>query len=60
MLPTLQPEGLSFCRVYAGVFITLSLGWGWWVEGVRPDRYDLLGGAVALVGAGIIIYAPRG
>ncbi|MDQ3167161.1 MAG: YnfA family protein, partial [Chloroflexota bacterium] len=63
VLPALQSEGLSFGRVYAaygGVFIALSLGWGWWVEGARPDCYDLLGGVVALVGAGIIIYAPRG
>lgn len=63
VLPALQPEGMGFGRVYAaygGVFIALSLLWGWWVEGIRPDRYDLLGGAVALAGAAIIIYAPRG
>jgi len=38
----------------------LALAWGWWVDGVRPDRYDLLGAVVALVGVGIIMYAPRG
>jgi small multidrug resistance family-3 protein len=63
VLPTLQPPAASFGRVYAaygGVFIALSLAWGWWIDGVRPDRWDLLGGAVALAGVAIIMYAPRG
>lgn len=62
VLPTLQPEGAHFSRVYAaygGVFVALSLLWGWWVDGVRPDRFDLLGGFIALLGVGIIMYAPR-
>ncbi len=62
VLPTLQPESASFGRVYAtygGVFIALSLLWGWQVDGVRPDRYDVVGAAIALVGVGIIMYAPR-
>jgi small multidrug resistance family-3 protein len=62
VLPTLQPDSASFGRVYAaygGIFVALSLLWGWWIDGVRPDRFDLLGGAVALVGVGIIMYAPR-
>jgi small multidrug resistance family-3 protein len=62
VLPTLQPEGAHFGRIYAaygGVFVALSLVWGWWIDGVRPDRFDLLGGAIALVGVGIIMYAPR-
>jgi len=63
VLPTLQPESASFGRVYAaygGVFVVLSLAWGWGIDGVRPDRYDLIGGAIALVGVAIIMYAPRG
>ncbi len=44
---------------YSGVYIASSLIWLWIMEGVRPDRWDLLGGAVCLVGAGIIIGAPR-
>ena len=62
VLPTLQPREVSFGRVYAaygGVFVALSLLWGWRVDGVGPDRYDLLGGAIALAGVGIIMYAPR-
>jgi small multidrug resistance family-3 protein len=61
VIPTLQPHG-DFGRVYAaygGVFIVLSIFWGWKVDQVQPDRYDLLGGAIALVGVFIIMYWPR-
>lgn len=44
---------------YAGVYLVASLGWLWAVEGARPDRWDLIGGAVALTGAGIILFGPR-
>lgn len=60
VIPTLQPA--NFGRVYAaygGVFIALSLLWGWKIDGITPDAYDLLGGAIALIGVGIIMYAPR-
>lgn len=60
VIPTLQPA--DFGRVYAaygGFFIGLALLWGWQVDQVVPDRFDWLGAAVALVGVGIIMYAPR-
>lgn len=44
---------------YGGVYIAASLAWLWRVEGVRPDRWDLLGAALCLVGASIILFAPR-
>lgn len=44
---------------YAGVYLAASLGWLWAVEGARPDRWDLIGGAVALLGAAIILFGPR-
>lgn len=44
---------------YGGVYIVASLGWLRWVEGVAPDRYDLVGGAVSLAGAAIILCGPR-
>jgi small multidrug resistance family-3 protein len=62
VLPTLQPEEAPFGRVYAaygGVFVALSLLWGWWIDGAKPDRYDVIGAAIALIGVGIIMYAPR-
>jgi len=44
---------------YGGVYIAASLFWLWAVEATRPDRWDLLGAAVCLLGAGIILFAPR-
>ena len=60
VIPTLQPA--SFGRVYAaygGVFVVLSILWGWRIDKISPDRFDLIGGAVALVGVFIIMYWPR-
>ena len=57
----LQPDA-NFGRVlaaYGGVFIVGSLLWGIAFDGFRPDRYDVLGAAVCLVGVGVIMYAPR-
>ena len=61
VVPTLQREG-SFGRVYAaygGVFVVMALLWGWWLNGDRPDRWDLLGALVVSVGVGIIFFGPR-
>jgi len=44
---------------YGGVYIAASLVWLWLVEGARPDRWDLLGGLVCLVGALIVVAGPR-
>ncbi|WP_225207618.1 YnfA family protein [Novosphingobium huizhouense] len=44
---------------YGAVYICASLSWLWAVEGTRPDRWDTLGAAVCLVGAGIILLGPR-
>jgi small multidrug resistance family-3 protein len=59
---TLQPDP-HFGRIlaaYGGVFVAGSLGWGVLVDGFRPDRYDLAGALVCLLGVAIIMYAPRG
>jgi len=45
---------------YGGVYVAASLAWLWAVENLRPDRWDVLGGTVCLVGAAIIVFAPRG
>ena len=45
---------------YGGVYIAASLLWLWVVEGKTPDRWDLAGAAVCLVGAAIILKGPRG
>jgi small multidrug resistance family-3 protein len=44
---------------YGSVYITASLVWLWAVEGTVPDRWDLLGAGIALVGAAIIVFGSR-
>lgn len=59
---TLQPDA-HFGRIlaaYGGVFVTGSLAWGVAVDGFRPDRWDLAGALVCLVGVAVIMFAPRG
>ena len=60
VIPTYQSA--HFGRVYAaygGFFIVLSLLWGWVLDGNKPDHFDLIGGAVSLVGVAIMMYWPR-
>ncbi len=45
---------------YGGIYILTSLLWMWAVEGSRPDRWDAVGAATCVVGAMVIIFAPRG
>lgn len=45
--------------IYGGVYIASSLIWLWAVENVRPDRWDLIGASICLIGASIIFAAPR-
>jgi small multidrug resistance family-3 protein len=44
---------------YGGVYIVASLIWLWAVEGARPDRFDLAGAALCLLGAAIILIGRR-
>lgn len=63
IIPTLQPATFNFGRVYAaygGIFIMLSLLWGWLVDGKQPDGPSLWGATIALSGAVVIMYWPRG
>ena len=60
IIPTFQPA--HFGRVYAaygGFFIVLSLMWGWIVDWNIPDRFDVIGAVIALVGVSVIMYWPR-
>ncbi|MEP2669182.1 MAG: YnfA family protein [Cyclobacteriaceae bacterium] len=60
VVATWQPA--HFGRVYAaygGIFIVMAILWGWKIDGIVPDRYDLIGGTIALIGMLIIMYAPR-
>lgn len=59
---TFQPDP-NFGRIlaaYGGVFVAGSLAWGIVFDGFRPDRFDVAGGAICLLGVAVIMYAPRG
>ncbi len=60
IIPTYQPA--HFGRVYAaygGWFVVLSLLWAWGIDHTVPDRYDVLGGLICLIGVAVIMYSPR-
>lgn len=54
-----EAAGRTFAA-YGGVYIAASLGWLWLIEGLRPDRWDLIGATLCLAGAAVIIAGPRG
>jgi small multidrug resistance family-3 protein len=59
-LLTLHPTGASRTyAAYGGVYVVAAIFWLWLVEGQVPERWDLIGGAVALAGMSIIAFAPR-
>lgn len=55
-----SPAAGRVFAAYGGIYITASLGWLWLAEGIRPDRWDLIGAALCLAGAALIIAMPRG
>ena len=60
VVPTYQAA--HFGRVYAaygGIFVVLSMLWGWGIDRIAPDRFDVLGAAICLVGVSVIMYSPR-
>ena len=63
IVPTFQPVEHPFGRVYAAygaVFILLSVLWGWWIDGQRPDLRDVVGTTVCLAGALIMMWPRTG
>lgn len=61
VVATFQPDA-NFGRIFAAygsIFIVGSILWGMAFEGFRPDRWDILGGAISLAGMAVIMYAPR-
>ncbi len=61
LVATLQPDP-NFGRIlaaYGGVFVVGSLTWGMVADDFKPDRWDIAGAALCLIGVSIIMYAPR-
>jgi len=59
---TFQPDA-NFGRIlaaYGGIFVAGSLAWGVVVDKFRPDRWDITGAIICLLGVAVIMYAPRG
>ena len=44
---------------YGGVYVLGAVLWGWSVEGLMPDRFDLIGAALCVAGCGVILFGPR-
>jgi len=60
IVPTFQPA--DFHRIYAtygGIFVVMSILWGWIFDKIQPDAYDLIGAVIILIGVSIIYYWPR-
>ncbi|MHB1179022.1 MAG: YnfA family protein [Daejeonella sp.] len=60
IVATWQPA--NFGRVYAaygGVFIVMAVFWGWKIDGIKPDKFDIIGAILSFVGVLIMMYAPR-
>ncbi|MCP9276330.1 YnfA family protein [Mycolicibacterium arenosum] len=58
---TMQPDA-HFGRIlaaYGGVFVAGSLLWGTALDGFRPDRWDVIGAVICIIGVAVIMYAPR-
>ncbi len=58
VVQTYQPE-TSFGRLYAayaGVFLLGAMLWGWVLDGLRPDRFDIIGAILVLAGIATILW----
>jgi small multidrug resistance family-3 protein len=53
-----EHAGRTFAA-YGGIYIASALGWLWIAEGIKPDRWDILGATICLAGASLILWGPR-
>jgi len=59
-IPTYQPAQFgSTYAAYGGKFIAPSVHWSWGVDRIAPDRFDVIGGLISLIGSAIIMYTTR-
>ena len=55
-------QAVSFGKAYAvygGIFIVMALLWAWKIDNFKPDKYDIIGSLVSLIGIAIILFMPR-
>ncbi|MEK0340025.1 MAG: hypothetical protein QQN46_07375, partial [Nitrosopumilus sp.] len=60
ILMTLHPA--DFANVYAtygGIFVVSSIIWGYWIDKKKPDRFEIIGSVVVLIGVAVMFYFPR-
>ncbi|MEW6589005.1 MAG: YnfA family protein [Thermoproteota archaeon] len=60
IVPTLQPA--EFGRVYAtygGIFVVMSVIWGYWVDKKKPDKFEIIGSIIVFIGVVVMFYFPR-
>lgn len=60
IIPTFQPA--DFGRVYAtygGIFILVSILWGYWIDKKKPDKFEIIGSVIVLIGVAVMFYFPR-
>ena len=58
-LLSFHPNAGRAYAAYGGVYVACAVLWGWLVDGQRPDRWDIIGAAVALAGMLVIAFGPR-
>ena len=59
-LLSLHPSGVGRTyAAYGGVYVATAVVWGWTIDGQRPDRWDIVGAGIAIVGMLIVAFAPR-
>jgi small multidrug resistance family-3 protein len=60
IIMTLQPA--NFGKVYAtygGIFVVSSIIWGYWIDKKKPDRFEIIGSIIVLIGVTVMFYFPR-
>jgi small multidrug resistance family-3 protein len=44
---------------YGGIYVTVAVFWLWWIDGVQPDRWDIIGVSVTVIGMSLIAFGPH-
>lgn len=58
-LLSVHPNAGRAYAAYGGVYVATAVAWGWLVEKQVPDRWDVIGATLSLVGMATIALGPR-